>query len=1004
MGATCPIEVVQSIGKFMLIEKLGEGCLGPVYRGFDQDAGNPVVVRILCDGIKWDARLEEIYDSACRAVAELQHPNIARIFETGKEGQNRYIVMESLGNGTLENLIAQNSAVPVEKKLSIMIQVAEGLGYAHKKGMVHQDLNPGKIHLTHDGDVKIRDFAIGHILTKYLPHPAVRWGAPIYLCPEQIQQKECDARSDLFSMGTIFYELINHLHPFYDRDSNKALDNILSDDQIPTFERFPNAPPGIWQILKSCLAKNPQDRYQSTDELSNACRELLESMAEDTRMMLAELYASLPSLRRVAMQPNAPEGSVALLQEIQRLSHGEREPDYVHLDRLMTLFVEQYPAIQAASSALPEIGSICTQTDQLETVPAEVHSVPPEIVPAKEPADHPITDMDSLLLGGLAEKPAAGKKGEVPSPEQFLEELSAEIAKPPEDQIAAPVIQEKASDAREQAKIEEPSPSERILPSPIPDIPKGMVPNAKSIEEFPALENTPVAPVRPGSVDFRPSKSAKRHRGNARNPYRSAALLLTFLVLAAAGYIALRTDAKDSIQKAWNAFLPGSANIWHSLVPQRLIHASDKSSGIESQDSQKKSEQNSANSIVKQARALAGEGRFEEGKGIILKFLETNPSNEQALTALKELETGAFGTNSAGTADRSLRESISRITGLINSGKLPLAKIELDRLQQAYPDAAEIPGLRKRLQAANSKQTQEQLRREEEQQKGALKQKEEEWNRQLSEFFARGKYNEASGALALWLSENPSSARAQELNGRIQEIQRYLKSYSAAMAESRYLDALNALNNAERLNPADPSIAELRRQTESRKAAAKAIITVHRLGPKATLLLDGHPIGKDGEIENESIPIGSHTLAIENGGGMIASRMQEYAEGQRVAFVYDLVKQTLRPMTDADRGLLAQRKAMEEVEQFTLEHDHGVFRGSCRGMLSINSLDVAYSPSSGSHGFRIPFKLLKLKPDGKSASLYYISDNSHFQTFKFQDVKTAEKFKQKWDELKSLLK
>ena len=133
-------------------------------------------------------------------------------------------------------------------------------------------------------------------------------------------------------------------------------------------------------------------------------------------------------------------------------------------------------------------------------------------------------------------------------------------------------------------------------------------------------------------------------------------------------------------------------------------------------------------------------------------------------------------------------------------------------------------------------------------------------------------------------------------------------------------------------------------------------------------------------------------------------RIQEYSEGQRVALVYDLLKQTVRPMAESDRDLIARRKSMEEVERFTLEHDHGVFRGSCSGVLSLDSLDVAFSPSSGSHGFRIPFKLLKLKVQGKSASILYISDNTHFQTFKFQNEQTAEKFRQRWDELKALLR
>jgi hypothetical protein len=296
------------------------------------------------------------------------------------------------------------------------------------------------------------------------------------------------------------------------------------------------------------------------------------------------------------------------------------------------------------------------------------------------------------------------------------------------------------------------------------------------------------------------------------------------------------------------------------------------------------------------------------------------------------------------------------------------------------------------------------MRKEEDQQKAIIRQKEEEWNRQLTEFLARGKYGEAAGALSLWLTENPGSSRAQELSARLQEIQQHIKAYSSAIAENKYQDALNALSFAEKLNPSDPNLAELRRQTEARRAAARATLTVHRLGAKANLLLDGRPIGKDGEVENEAIPIGSHTLAIENGGGMIASRIQDYAEGQHVVLVYDLVKQNLRAMTEADREALAQRSAMEDVERFPSEHDHGVFRGSCRGVISLNSLDVAYSPSSGSHGFRIPFKLLKLKTDGKSISLYYISDGSHFQTFRFQDSHTTARFRQKWDELKALLR
>ena len=179
-------------------------------------------------------------------------------------------------------------------------------------------------------------------------------------------------------------------------------------------------------------------------------------------------------------------------------------------------------------------------------------------------------------------------------------------------------------------------------------------------------------------------------------------------------------------------------------------------------------------------------------------------------------------------------------------------------------------------------------------------------------------------------------------------------------------------------------------------------MSVYRLGAKATLLLDGRPIGNDGEIENESVPIGSHILAVENSGNVIASKKFDFFEGQRAAIVYDMAKQNLRSMADSDRDLLAQRKTMEEVRSFDVEHDHGAFRGSCRGVLMIDYLDVAYKPSAGEHGFRIPFKLLKINGNGKSVELYYIADNKHFQNFRFQDERAAEKFRRIWGELKTI--
>lgn len=983
MGESSPAGTpAQNIGKYALIEKIGEGHLGPVYRGFDQALGTPVVVRILCDGIKWDARLQATFDREGNAVAALQHPNIARICEVGQEGQTRYVAMESLGSGTLENLIAQNSSVSVEKKLSIMIQVAEGLGHAHSRGVLHRDLTPGKIHLTPEGRIKIRDFAIAHVLKKHLPRPVVRWGSPIYLCPEQIRQEECDERSDIFSAGTIFYELVTHCHPFHDKDSNRALDNILSDAPIPTFEKFPEAPPGIWNILRSCLEKKPEDRFRNTEEIANACRDLLKSLAEDTQLMLAELYAALPALRKVIAEKNASKNTIQLLEDTEKLLRGEKKADYAQLDRLMTLLMEQYPTIQAAASAAPALGSICPQ------IPTEdpVVEPAPKVVPQanEETAFEPrwleakqVPDESTASIPAAPdESEVTGKAGE---PEPASDKL-AEAAPAPQAESSEPTWLESGQVPTE--TVEQPAtpeaPDSQGVPGKEPSLPaesetdaEHASPQAASYPAAPAI-SIPVPQAVTAELD-EPDDS----RGQRGRSYRAAAVLLALLALAAAAYILFGSGAAAPL---WGN-LPSSGNpsVQAFETPREAAEGAPPAVAG-----------NSSDILMQEARALSAENRVEESRIILRRILETDPSYEPALAALQQLD-AATGATPAGQP----RSGAHRIASLIEAGRLQEAKDELDRLQRARPESSELPSLLRRWQAANTRRLQEQRKRQDEQNL-TTEQKEETWNRQLEDLLARGKYGEASTVLALWRADNPQSARAAEANSRIEKIQGYLETYESALAENRYGDALNALSNAEKLNPADPRFAELRRRTEAKSASARAFLTVYRLGAKGSLLLDGQPIGKDGELEHGSIPIGTHTVSVADDSGPVALRVQEYSEGQRITLVYDLSAQSMRAMTEADREAIARRKSAEGLESFAIEHDHGFLRGSCRGSLSLDAHDISFSPASGSHGFRIPFRLFDMKSEGRSISFYYMSDSSHFQTFKFQDLQTADRFRFKW--------
>jgi hypothetical protein len=689
MGSYPKIETTPMIGKYPLFEKLGEGRLGPVYKSFDREIGRAAVVRILHDGIKWDAQLEETFHHECRAAAALQHPNIAAIYEIGKEEQIQYIVMESLAGNDLKCLIAQKPTMPIEAKLSIMIQVAEGLCHAHINGILHRNLEPGKIHLTLDG-VKIRDFAVSGILMKYLPRPGVRWGAPIYLSPEQIQQQGENGQSDIFSAGVIFYELITYCHPFHDPDGNKALDKILLDSRIATFDLFPDVPPGIWTILRNCLAKNPKYRYASMDELLCACRDFMKDLAEDIQLMLAELHSALASLKKAAALPNASEATVTLLREAESLLRGQKDADYVSLDRLINDLIEQHPVIQNAAETLQPWESL------IRKFPAIAANADPS------PAGQPITTADHAIGQTVPPIPIAILPAKKPD-----ESIERKQADPVKENIAGkPSLKQGAAFG-------------------------GAV----------AIERIPEQASSPWSHDSVARPIKKRRYGRKLIPwrygkiptpsYRTIVILMSLLVIMTAAY------------------------------------------------------------IVFASRSVSGNGSTQ--------IAQKPACNENAPNKTDRSGPPSFAPDP---------QLLSRISNLIDSGNLTAAKRELDAFQNAHPESFAAQPLLGKWKCKLQEQ------------KAIKKQKENNWVYKVSNLFGDGKYNEASNALSLWISECPGSIRAQEFAAKYEEIQHALRTYSSAITENRYQDALIALGRAEKINPRDSTFSELRHEIEAIKATA----------------------------------------------------------------------------------------------------------------------------------------------------------------------------------------
>ncbi|MBN2319076.1 MAG: protein kinase [Acidobacteria bacterium] len=953
MGEPSRIDSLRTLGKYTLIEKISDGYLGPVYRSFDQDLDRAVDVRILCDGIRWDDELEDLFMKECEALARLRHPNIAALLEVNTKGNFPFMAMEPLGSRDLKNLIAQKQDMSFETKISIMIQVAEGLGYSHKEGILHRNLCPENIFMAGDGCIKIRDFAIAHILMKHLPHPGVRWGAPIYLSPEQIQHKECTPRSDVFALGVIFYELLTDVHPFYAPDGNKALDNILQDIQIPTFELYPYYHPRIWQILKTCLARNPDDRYGSVDDMLDDFRGLLKEMAEDVQLMLSELQSSFASLRITAEKPKASGDTIRLYNQVQNMLRGIDNTSYSQLDLLITKLLEVYPEIRETACKHNIYDSLLHP----KIKPEEQRTSKEESTPIKKAAVFPSQSEEA--------------KDEAPSPEnrgapvvnQGNTSVETPLPEIPEVEASSAAVADTTSDERTGSYTDAAEPQRKTLSSDYSDEGKMEAPVRGIGSEGQVSNSSTMQPEFPETGKAHPL----RRKFNRRKFIRIvkpicrliAAVLIILLVVVAVRSFQL-SGAGDALRGAWKNFVLDPLATAKASVLNKTRSGSDADVSMESAE-------------------IFGEFDTSQYETALMDEIE-DPFPDESLEFPPQ-------------------DRLDRIAVMIGAGKLESAKAELDRLRRFYPDSPGVAELYEKWEAEATRSVEKELREE---RLDTARRKEEAWNRQFMNFYSQGKYKEADNVIGLWLGELPQSTRARESRTAVNTIQAKMTACVDAMNASRYRKALQELSAVEKINPSDPNIAGLRKDIESRMTSARGTLTVYRLGDEATLLLDGKRVGDDGEIVGQSIPIGSYEISVEKDGQPVASRRQELSEGQAIALVYDLGQRNIRPMIESDQILIDRRKAMEEVYRFTSEHQHGLLRGSCRGELVLSVYEVMYSPTSGSHGFRIPFKLLKLERDGRTIDLYFISDNERFNEFEFDDEQTAARFYQTWNKLKSL--
>ena len=280
------------IGKYDVVDILGKGSMGVVYKGHDAYVDRPVAIKVATNADAEDdgeSMAKRMFVNEARSAGRLDHANILKVYEAGEVDGMPYMVMEFIhGSDTLRSYCKYDTLLPIPQVLTLIRESADALNYAHEQGVLHRDIKPANIMMTETGVAKLGDFGIAR-RTGVDQTQIIGWfGSPLYMSPEQAQDEDLTPQSDLFSLGSVAYEMLAGAPPFAAKGLSSLIQKVVNEDPQPLTEVNEDIPEIVWRVVKKMLTKDLAGRYKTGAEIVTDLDELIDAIARSPVIMTDE--------------------------------------------------------------------------------------------------------------------------------------------------------------------------------------------------------------------------------------------------------------------------------------------------------------------------------------------------------------------------------------------------------------------------------------------------------------------------------------------------------------------------------------------------------------------------------------------------------------------------------------------------------------------------------------------------------------------------------------------